>query len=236
LHLAEAESRYKSLFSSNRAVMMLIRPEDGRIVEVNPAACQYYGWTNEEFKAMNISQINTLSQGAVLAKIANAVAEKQNLFEFRHRRASGEVADVEVYSGPITVNGETLLYSIVHDVSERIASQKALVESESRFRQLVEAAPEAIFIETGQKFVFVNQAAIQLFGAQTAQHGLPRPYVERVLAGLVHPGRLGCRAFQAAWRGGRPQDDTAPHLIGRFLGPEPACLGTAISATCRQFM
>ena len=80
----------------------------------------------------------------------------------------GEVVDVEVYSGPITVNRQTLLYSIVHDVSERVASAKALAESESRFRQLVEAAPEAIFIDTDQRFVFVNQAAIQLFGAQTA--------------------------------------------------------------------
>ena len=169
MRLAEAESRYKSLFNSNRAVMMLLRPEDGSIVEVNPAACQYYGWTNEEFRSMNISQINTLPQEEVLVRMANAVAEKHNFFEFRHRRASGEIADVEVYSGPITVNQETLLYSIVHDVSERVASEKALAESERRFRQLVEAAPEAIFIETDQKFVFVNQAAIQLFGAQAAE-------------------------------------------------------------------
>jgi PAS domain S-box-containing protein len=168
LLLAEAESRYKSLFQSNHAVMMLIRPEDGSIMEVNPAACRYYGWTSEEFKTKNISEINTLTHDEVLAEMASAVADERNFFEFRHRRASGEVADVEVYSGPITVNRQTLLYSIVHDVSERVASEKALADSESRFRQLVEAAPEAIFIETDQRFVFVNQAAIQLFGAQSA--------------------------------------------------------------------
>ena len=43
LRLAEAESRYKSLFQGNQAVMMLIHPEDGTIMEVNSAACRYYG-------------------------------------------------------------------------------------------------------------------------------------------------------------------------------------------------
>ncbi len=179
LRLAEAEGRYKSLFHGNHAVMMLLRPEDGSIVEVNPAACSYYGWTSEEFKSMNISQINTLPMVDVQADMANAVAERRNSFEFRHRKASGEVADVEVYSGPITINGETLLYSIIHDVSARVASQRALSESETRFRELVEAAPEAIFIEAGHKFVFVNQAAIQLFGAQTAEQLIGMPVMSR---------------------------------------------------------
>jgi len=180
MRLAEAEGRYMSLFHSNHAVMMLLRPEDGSIVEVNPAACRYYGWTSEEFKSMNISQINTLSAEELRVEMANAVADRRNFFGFRHRRATGEIVDVEVYSGPITVNGETLLYSIVHDVSERVASQRALAESENRFRQLVEAAPEAIFIETEKKFAFVNEAAIRLFGAQSADQLIGMPVLSRL--------------------------------------------------------
>ncbi len=200
VRLAEAEDRYKSLFHNNRAVMMLIRPEDGTIVEVNPAACRYYGWASEEFKSKNISEINTLSHNEVLAEMASAVSEERSFFEFRHHKASGEVADVEVYSGPITVNQQTLLYSIVHDVSERVASARALAESEIRFRQLVEAAPEAIFIETDQRFVFVNQAAIQLFGAQTANELIGMPVMSR-----FHPNYHDIIAERIAQlRGGAP--------------------------------
>lgn len=168
LRLIEAEGYYKSLFDDNRAVMMLIRPGDGGIVEANAAACRYYGWTSEQLRTMNISHINTLTHEEILSGMDTVVSEKRYFFEFRHRKASGEIVDVEVYSGPISVNRETLLYSIVHDVSARAVSQRALLDSENRFRQLVEAAPEAIFIEAGYKFVFVNQAAIQLFGAQSA--------------------------------------------------------------------
>ena len=179
LRLIEAEGYYKSLFDDNHAVMMLIRPGDGGIVEANAAACRYYGWTIEQLRAMNISDINTLTHEEVLSGMDHVVSEKRNFFEFRHRKASGEIADVEVYSGPISVNRETLLYSIVHDVSARALSQRALLDSENRFRQLVEAAPEAIFIEADYKFVFVNQAAIQLFGAQSADQLIGMPVMSR---------------------------------------------------------
>lgn len=179
LRLIEAEGHYKSLFDDNHAVMMLIRPEDGRIVEANPAASRYYGWTGEQLKSMNLSDINTCNREELLGGMTKAASEERNFFEFRHRKASGEIADVEVYSGPITVNRETLLYSIIHDVSARAASQRALTESEDRFRQLVEAAPEAIFIEANYKFVFVNQAAILLFGAQSADQLIGMPVMSR---------------------------------------------------------
>lgn len=179
LRLIEAESHYKSLFEDNHAVMMLLRPADGSIVEVNSAASAYYGWTKEQLRNMKISDINTLAQEDIITGMAKVVSGEGSFFEFRHRKASGEVADVEVYSGPISVNQETLLYSIIHDESARAASQRALTESEDRFRQLVEAAPEAIFIETDYKFVFVNQAAIQLFGAQSADQLIGMPVMSR---------------------------------------------------------
>ena len=43
----------------------------------------------------------------------------KNNFIFKHRLASGEIRDVDVYSGTIMVSGEKLLYSIIHDITER---------------------------------------------------------------------------------------------------------------------
>ena len=47
------------------------------------------------------------------------------LFNFRHRLASGEVRDVKVFSGPIDMDGRTLIYSIIHDNTKRRKAEAA---------------------------------------------------------------------------------------------------------------
>lgn len=164
----EAESRYLSLFKNHHTVMMLLDPSDGRILDANPAATHYYGWTHDELTAMRISDINTLGDAEIKQEMARAVRESRIYFVFKHRHKDGTVSDVEVYSGPIQYGERKLLYSIVHDISSRIKTQRLLSESEERFRSVVESAPEAIFIQTGESFVYVNPEAVKLFGADSA--------------------------------------------------------------------
>lgn len=132
--LAQSEERYRSLFQNDHAVMLLIDPKTGAIVDANPAAAHYYGWSKEQLKSMNIGEINTLSAQEVQREMRLAADQKRNYFIFKHRDSSSEVHDVEVFSGPIVVNGENLLYSIVHDITNRIIAEKKLKESEERLR------------------------------------------------------------------------------------------------------
>ncbi|MRR37060.1 PAS domain S-box protein, partial [bacterium] len=55
--LRESEARYRSLFTGNHAIMLLIDPDDGSIVDANPAACAYYGIPANRLTRMGISQI-----------------------------------------------------------------------------------------------------------------------------------------------------------------------------------
>jgi PAS domain S-box-containing protein len=121
--LIAAESHYDSLFENNHAVMLLINPETGEIYDSNPAAVRFYGWTREEIRRMKISEINTLSIEEIKSEMNLAIKLKRNHFHFKHRLADGSVRDVEVYSGPITVKGKHLLYSIVYDITERLAAE-----------------------------------------------------------------------------------------------------------------
>ncbi|MDF2655021.1 MAG: putative sensor histidine kinase [Bacillota bacterium] len=177
--IEEAEGRYASIFNNNYAVMLLIDPETADIVDANLAAVEFYGWPIETLKTMKISEINTLGEAGVKANLSNSVHMKQNHFFFQHRTASGREIDVEVYSGPLMINGKTINYSIVHDVSESAAATKALQESEERFRLLIESAPEAIFIQTDGKFSFLNRFAVSLFGAQSERELLGTSVMER---------------------------------------------------------
>lgn len=71
------------------------------------------------------------------------------------------------------------------NVTGRKRVEDALRESEERFRTLVETAPEAIFIQTGGKIVYVNGAAQRLFGAADSSELVGRSIEER-----IHPGSL----------------------------------------------
>ncbi len=178
--IMEAELRYTSIFHDSLAVMLLIDPQSGAIVDANPAARRFYGWDEAALKSMNISQINVMDREEIAREMKRAETGGHNFFLFRHRKADGQTADVEVYSSPIGLNGKTILYSIVHDVSLRMQAENARQESEQRFRSLVEGAPEAIFIETQGHLVFANQAAVRLFGATSEQDLLGTRIAERL--------------------------------------------------------
>lgn len=57
--------------------------------------------------------------------------------------------------------------------------EASLRESNSRFATLLESAPEAIFVQTGGRFAYVNAAAVRFFGAQRVEDLLGKPVVER---------------------------------------------------------
>jgi PAS domain S-box-containing protein len=134
--LRESEERYRSLFKNNHSIMLLIDPESGDIVDANPAAISFYGWSFEELTCKKITDINTLTKDQVFREMERAKKEKRQHFYFRHRLSSGKIRDVEVYSGPITVKGRNLLYSIIHDISERKRAEEALRDGQEKLARL----------------------------------------------------------------------------------------------------
>ncbi|HEX2999489.1 MAG TPA: PAS domain S-box protein [Armatimonadota bacterium] len=90
-------------------------------------------------------------------------------FFFRHRLANGEVRDVEVYNGPIEVAGKQLLYSIIHDVTERKRAENALRAAKERLLMLFNASPLAIIaVDLNARVVEWNPAAARIFGLSEA--------------------------------------------------------------------
>jgi len=124
--LRDSEERYRSLFKNNHSVMLLIDPKNGNIVDANPAAISYYGWSLEEITAMKITDMNILTKEQVFQEMEKARSEERNRFLFQHCLSNGDVRDVEVYSGPIKLHGQKLLYSIIYDITDRIQAEKAL--------------------------------------------------------------------------------------------------------------
>lgn len=164
-HLKESEDRYHALFRNNYAAMLLINPETGNIIDANPAACSFYGYKKEELLKMKIMDLNILTDEQIFKEMQNARAEKKNHFVFKHRLASGEIRDVDTYSGPITVSGKKLLYSIVHDITQQKKAEEALKNERELLQAIVDTIPVMITIYDPQiKHMQVNKAFEEITG------------------------------------------------------------------------
>jgi len=157
--LSESEWRYRSLFENNHTVMLIINPENGKIEEGNPAAIQFYGFSRSELLDKKISDINTLPQTELNKSLHQASSGHPAPLSFSHQLKSGEIRQVEVFSGPIQRDGRSLLYSIIHDVTDRRRAEAALADSEEKFRSLMTQSPMAIMIyDRAGTLTEVNQA------------------------------------------------------------------------------
>nr|WP_290221302.1 PAS domain S-box protein [Trichocoleus desertorum] len=137
---------------------------------------------NELFGAEIAAQLRAKDLQIIRAGVAET-------FEESFHTATGEFTTRLTTKLPWrNVNGDTIgIIGIGRDISEakrdeviRIHTEIALRESEERYRQLVELCPNAIFIQRDGKFVFLNPAAVELYGGTCAEDLIGTSVLERV--------------------------------------------------------
>jgi PAS domain S-box-containing protein len=158
---------YRQLFDQASAISLLINPKNGGILDANPAACDYYGYTVEQLRELYIHNINILSIEGIQREMYFARVEQRTQFYFQHRLASGEIRDVEVYSSPVTLEGETYLYSIVHDITEWRKAEQALQYTQDKLletQQIGEIGYWELDLLTGD--MYWDTQTYHIFGLQ----------------------------------------------------------------------
>lgn len=133
--LRQSEERFRLMFEKNNAVMLLIDPQSGLIVDINDAASRFYGYDRETLSKMNISQVNTLPRAEIERAVSLILSGEQNHFIFPHLLATGETRTVELYSTPIELEGKTLLSSIIHDITDRLRDEQEKKELQAQLFQ-----------------------------------------------------------------------------------------------------
>ena len=139
--LQESEKRYSNLFNLSPQPIWLYDLETLKFVQVNKATVDHYGYSEAEFKRMTIMDITPDS-----GKNKTAIAiERRRLGndsiytgQFKHKKKSGELIIVEIYSTAILINQRHCRSVIAIDVTERIEFDhkvtKAIIKTQEEER------------------------------------------------------------------------------------------------------
>jgi PAS domain S-box-containing protein len=182
--LREKEEQYRSIFEAGTDGLFIIDLEDSRAVEVNPMACQMFGYTREEMLGRPIGISDDTQQIQVHAR---EVVRAGGSFQMREitTRKDGTSFYADVHASPFTYKGKPHLLAIVRDISEQVQAEKQLREKEAQYRGVFEATSDGLIIRNMEgDVVEANPAVCKMHGYTYEEYrSLPR-------SALIHPDYL----------------------------------------------
>lgn len=157
---------YKHLFENHTAIKIIVDTENGNIYDANYAAALYYGWTREELKKLNLSNINISLSHEMLNKELQVIKNSKSIHRFfKHRKRNGEVRDIEVFGNPININGRTYIHAIIFDITDRKKTETELLESEQNLKHGEQIANFGnLKITLDDQMVYLSEGAASIYG------------------------------------------------------------------------
>lgn len=171
--IRQRERQYRLLFAQNPNPMWIYDNRTLSFLSVNAAAVRQYGYLEEEFMAMKITDLRSKEDVPKLMRwLENRKRRKlETIGEWRHMKKDGTTIEVEVTRSPIRFEGRQGTLVMAQDITKRKNAQRRLRESEKRYHALVEAANDAIITADAKTgiIVNVNRKAEELLGVEAKE-------------------------------------------------------------------
>ena len=173
--LRQTEREYRNLFEDAHDAILIFRPEDEVVLEVNQRACELYGFSRSEFIGMSLVKITKdVAQGKKKIQLLLDQGFYRH-YESVHYRKDGTEMALEINASRVTYQGRWAIQSIHRDITERQRVEMALAQSEARLAMVVEASLDAVLaVDERSHIVLFNAAAEELFG-YSAQEVIDAP-------------------------------------------------------------
>ena len=164
--LQERENKYRALVETTQTGYAIV-DDEGRILDANAEYIRLTGYTNlEEITGRNVLEWTAdhdreKNKEAVLQCMRSGFV--RNL-EIDYEDEAGNIIPVEINATLIRSGGSTQVIALCRDISERKRNHSALMESEEKYRTLVEHTRDGVFIVQDSRLVFYNRAFAEMAG------------------------------------------------------------------------
>ncbi|NJC95864.1 MAG: PAS domain S-box protein [Anaerolineae bacterium] len=164
--LRESEARYRHLFNGINDAVMVYDLETGRFADCNEGVTHLLGYTRDEFLALQPPDIVHPDFHQTMRTNQQMLKSGENtIIESLHCRKDGATVQVEINSRLMTYQGARMILSVVRDITERKRAERQLEESEQKYRQLIEALQEGIWvIDKDANTSFANPRMAEMLG------------------------------------------------------------------------
>jgi len=182
--LKKSEERFRDLLENANDLIQSV-DANGGFIYVNRAWKEAMGYSDEEVASMNIFDVISAACKEHCSLLFQKImrGEQVHAVEVEFSTKDGRTLTLEGSINCNYVGGKALgTRGIFRDITERIAMQEELLQSEDRYRKLFENAPEAIVVQSGGVYLCVNNEACRLFGVDA-----PEQLVGKEVLSTVHP-------------------------------------------------
>jgi PAS domain S-box-containing protein len=210
--LRESEERYRKLAEESLQGLAII--QDGRYVYANPSFAKTLGHSVGDILQFSAEKVWERIHPADRAELRRRNEDMRDgralapRHRFRYVREDGSIRWVESFVGQIEHEGRPALQVLDIDITGRMMSEKALRESEAKYRQLVEQSALGIMIIEGLPLhiAFANDAMARISGFTVDElQSLSQEQIE----GFIHPEDYdSVLELMSASMGGEPPLDT----------------------------
>ncbi len=190
--LRDSEEKYRAL-AMQSADCLFLHDRDGRILDVNPAACRTYGYSREEFLGKSVHDLDPdHDERADGGRFFDRIKSGEPLaLEMRQRTRAGRIFPAELRLSLVEVGDRTLVQALCRDITERHETERHLRENEHRFRSFVENANDIVYgLSPEGVFTYVSPNWMDFLG-EPAESVIGKPFEP-----YIHPeDRSRCREF-----------------------------------------
>jgi len=199
--LRQSEVKFATAFRASPHAMTISSLRDGRFIDVNASFERQSGYSREEVLGKTVLEIGLWADSADFAAImADSLKRKKVTGRMvRLRTKAGRLVNALYSVEVINIDGEPCALAAGEDITERLQMERALRESEAKFRLVADTVACAIWLLQDERFVYFNREFEKITGYSGDEILASNPW------DLVHPDfRELSRARMQARLGGLP--------------------------------
>ena len=164
--------RFKALLDQSNDAVFLAELSNGRFIDANETASQLLGYTLEEIPTLSIMDITPTDLTIEVDKLSTNQLpdlEKNHIITTKFLTKNGRYIPIDITMRNVTFQDEKYVVIVARNITERLKTEEALRESETRFRWMAENISDGVLIIEKQQILYMNQRACDILGYSCEQ-------------------------------------------------------------------